>query len=373
MKKNYKKIAFFPGLSFNMPNYIKKIPSSYKYSVYSCSPKRKFDIGKSGKYFFIPMPFKLLTRLFHFIFYKKIMKNIDIFIYNKICLIFNHKSNFIHANALFGLDQFIKYPNSIKILEESNSHYEYCDEILKLEYEKFNLKFELNNYLRNKRKKEYHLANKIIVPSNFSIKTFLKYGIPKKKLIKSILLKKEFLNLKQKNLNNNNKIVFGYIGGNLIIKGLVYLLEALKEVNYEYTLNLAIPRSYINHYKLIKEKYDESKMNCLGFFKNIDHFYEKIDVLIVPSINDGFAMVVIEALSRSVPVIVSDHVGSSEIITKDFGFVFKSKSKNDLKDILYLINRKKINDIILSINKNFYKIERHFKHLEKNIEKTYVI
>lgn len=59
------------------------------------------------------------------------------------------------------------------------------------------------------------------------------------------------------------------------------------------------------------------------------------DVLVVPSIEDGFAMVALEALSSGIPVVVSCFAGASEIIKKcGGGFVFNPLQPGDLIDKL---------------------------------------
>ena len=61
-----KEIIFIPGVTFQVPNIIKKIKNISKYTVFSSSPKYKFEINHNGKYFFIPLFFKILSRILDF-------------------------------------------------------------------------------------------------------------------------------------------------------------------------------------------------------------------------------------------------------------------------------------------------------------------
>ena len=54
-------------------------------------------------------------------------------------------------------------------------------------------------------------------------------------------------------------------------------------------------------------------MSCKGFTNQIDDFYSKIDYLVVPSISDGFAQVVLESLEN-----VKKGVFSGDTLTKLF-------------------------------------------------------
>ena len=77
-----------------------------------------------------------------------------------------------------------KFKN-LKILERGSSHIEFQHKILLEEHRKFNINFnEIDPKLILKEKREYQLADKIIVPSNFAKETFVNSGISEDKVIK---------------------------------------------------------------------------------------------------------------------------------------------------------------------------------------------
>jgi len=65
-----------------------------------------------------------------------------------------------------------------------------------------------------------------------------------------------------------------------------------------------------------------------GFESDQEKIYNKIDVLLVCSLFEGFGRVTIEAMQRAIPVIGYDNAGTSELIEhgKD-GFLFNSKKE----------------------------------------------
>ena len=70
----------------------------------------------------------------------------------------------------------------------------------------------------------------------------------------------------------------------------------------------------------------------------------------LPSIADGFGLVVLQAISAGLPVIVSSNVGSSDVIKKyGGGYVFKYNDINKLTELIvnFYINRK---DIVSKFN-----------------------
>lgn len=76
--------------------------------------------------------------------------------------------------------------------------------------------------------------------------------------------------------------------------------------------------------------------------------YAAADVLVFPSLSDGFGMVVTEALSRGLPVICTDQVGAADLIEHEVnGLIVKAADATALADALRwcLDNRKKLKEM----------------------------
>jgi glycosyltransferase involved in cell wall biosynthesis len=63
------------------------------------------------------------------------------------------------------------------------------------------------------------------------------------------------------------------------------------------------------------------------------------DCLVLPSRNDSFGMVVVEALASGVPVVVSEHVGASTLVTQACGFRVPAGDPSALSDLLLRLGR----------------------------------
>ena len=71
----------------------------------------------------------------------------------------------------------------------------------------------------------------------------------------------------------------------------------------------------------------DKNIEFLEFQKNIDDFFSSIDCLVMPSVEESFGMVALEAMSCKLPCIVSSVCGASEIISdKEDGFIFEMDS-----------------------------------------------
>lgn len=107
--------------------------------------------------------------------------------------------------------------------------------------------------------------------------------------------------------------------------------------------------------------------------KSMKKVFENMDVLIVPSLcKETFGMVVLEAVSYGIPVIMSKNVGAKDILgsNKEIGILVDIENdRNALYDAIKKVyeNRK----LLVQINKNIVetKIElRYEMHVEKIIE-----
>lgn len=159
------------------------------------------------------------------------------------------------------------------------------------------------------------------------------------------------------------KLKIGYLGSRQRLKGYQYMKEAL-EALYESGMTEFECHVYFNApdlncpYLYRHEPYNEKEMETV--FRNMD-------VLVVPSLcRETFGMVVLEAFSYGVPVIMSSYVGAKELIEKkrDIGIVFDvNQGNNELRNILEAIYKNR--NILSRMNKKIcewnydWKFEKH--------------
>jgi glycosyltransferase involved in cell wall biosynthesis len=124
-----------------------------------------------------------------------------------------------------------------------------------------------------------------------------------------------------------------------IIKGQDLLIMAMKRLVYDYGLT-DIHLDIIGEgtsFSFLKQLVIDSKLeNHITFLgnKNRDYVYSHLcdyDLLVQPSINEGFGLTVVEAMAAKVPVLVSDVEGPMEIIENGkYGYCFKTENVDDL-------------------------------------------
>ncbi|WCO02533.1 glycosyltransferase family 4 protein [Psychroserpens ponticola] len=123
-------------------------------------------------------------------------------------------------------------------------------------------------------------------------------------------------------------------------KGYNYALEALKivlerDIKATFTIIGAADSEEIiytvHDLNLKNEVRLTSKMDYQDVLKEM----QKADVLVLPSVSEGLANVVIEAMALGLPVISTNAVGMSElVIHKETGLLFENRDVNDLAEMI---------------------------------------
>ena len=155
--------------------------------------------------------------------------------------------------------------------------------------------------------------------------------------------------LKEKLGFSSNKLIIGFVGSIIHRKGLDILLEAIsKEIVDKYNLGILILGSGDNGYLeglIVKNKLEEH-LNHFEFQDPKD-FYGIMDIFVLPSRKEGFALVCTEAMLTGVPVIRTDTEGAyDQIIHGKNGYICQSENSTDLRK--YLI--KLLDDEVLRRN-----------------------
>lgn len=228
----------------------------------------------------------------------------------------------------------------ITILERGSSHYNYQMQILSETNESF-----LPNYDSWQRELlEYQLADYISIPSSFVKRTFIENGISENKLIVNPygVDLDEFKQIEKK--DDVFRIIFA--GSGSFRKGYHLLLQAFNELNLK-ACELWHLGSVQDEMKPYLDKYKTDKLILKGHHpqNKLFEFYSQGSVFVMPSLEEGMAMVQFQAMSCGLPLICSTNTGGDDLITQDGdeGFIIPIKDVQAIKEkILYLYNNQDI-------------------------------
>jgi glycosyltransferase involved in cell wall biosynthesis len=241
-----------------------------------------------------------------------------------------------------------KSKGMITILERGSSHRIYQQNIMQEEYVltdiSTNINFSQNEEVFQRELLEYNLVDYISIPSSFVKRTFLELGFSENKLIINPygVNLQEFKQIPKK--DNVFRIIFA--GNGSLRKGYHYLLQAFYELN--------LPNCELWHLGGVSEeikpflkKYKNNNWILKGHKpqRKLYKYYSQGSVFILPSLEEGFAMVQFQAMACGLPLVCSTNTGGEDLISKDGeeGFVIPIRDTEAIKEkILYLYKNQDI-------------------------------
>jgi len=238
-----------------------------------------------------------------------------------------------------------KKQKKIVILERGSSHYTYQMNILEEENKKHgNSKFQANYSQWQRELLEYELADYISIPSSFVKRTFIEQGVDESKL----LLNPYGVDLQEFKQVEKADDVFRIIfaGGGSLRKGYHYLLQAFYELDLP-NCELWHLGSINDEVKPFLEKYKHKNWILKGHKpqNELYKYYSQGSIFVLPSLEEGFAMVQFQAMACGLPLICTTNTGGEDLITKngEEGFVIPIRNVEAIKEkILYLYNNQNI-------------------------------
>lgn len=102
--------------------------------------------------------------------------------------------------------------------------------------------------------------------------------------------------------------------------------------------------------KLSYELEIQGKVFWLGRTSDIDAFLDSLDVFLLTSLYEGFGMVLLEAISRSVPIIASNNDAVTEVLGKDSPSLFSIGEVGELAEKMRQIQDLGFRENLLALN-----------------------
>ena len=160
-------------------------------------------------------------------------------------------------------------------------------------------------------------------------------------------------------------------------KGQHLLIEAIRQSKHKIQLFImghCMDKKYKNKLENISSEYNLSSHICFtGFLQSPMNYMPFFNLVVLPTYEETFGLVVAEAMLMKVPVLGSNAGGVPEIITHESnGLLFETRNYNDLQDkIDMVIENSQLRERIIDKGFNFvnkyYDYYSHFDKFEKII------
>jgi glycosyltransferase involved in cell wall biosynthesis len=161
-------------------------------------------------------------------------------------------------------------------------------------------------------------ASYVFTTSNFIRNSFLKHGFdPHRLLFCPLPVDLELFQSPAEPRPASRPFTILHTGGLSLRKGAPYLLEAFRLIRKEVpNAVLRVKRDVRNEAAPIVRQYRDLPLEWLGYAPPAEHCrrYRTSDLFLFPSIEDGYANAVAEALACGLPVVTTPNAGSSDFI-----------------------------------------------------------
>jgi glycosyltransferase involved in cell wall biosynthesis len=159
---------------------------------------------------------------------------------------------------------------------------------------------------------EYELTDGVAVPSLFVKNSFLTQNFSEKKLFHNVFGANTECFVPGHKQDNIFRII--YAGSLTVRKGIHYLLEAFKQANLPNS-ELCLVGGVSNSAKSLLGEFNE-KIKFIGHVPqdSLVNYYQNSSVFVMASIEEGMAMVQLQALSCGLPLICTTNTGGEDLL-----------------------------------------------------------
>ena len=130
----------------------------------------------------------------------------------------------------------------------------------------------------------------------------------------------------------NKCIKFISVGSLISKKGFDRTIKALSQLEgFDWRYEIVGEGPYKSELeKLINSLDLKEKVILSGWSSNLEKKYHNADIMLIPSISEGFGLVAIEGMSTGLPIVASDIVGLNEIVSSSVSSCFLVKVSENI-------------------------------------------
>jgi glycosyltransferase involved in cell wall biosynthesis len=180
---------------------------------------------------------------------------------------------------------------------------------------------------------EYEMSDLITVPSKFVERTFIKRGVDSRKLL-VVPYGANLSMFRPTVAKQDGAFEVLFVGALSIRKGLPYLLDAFSKVNHP-RKRLTLIGSRMKETEKILASFPNADSRVLGPIPQVQlaAHMSAAHVMVLPSVEEGLALVMAEAMASGCPVLASKNTGAEDLFedTKQ-GFIVEPRDVDALTE-----------------------------------------
>jgi D-inositol-3-phosphate glycosyltransferase len=204
------------------------------------------------------------------------------------------------------------------VLERPNAHTRFAYEVVQKECESLGVvlpsghEHKYKEDVLNREEAEYELAKRLLCPSDFVARTFLDRGFAPEKLARHQYGFDEQVYYPDPELREKQAgLTVLFVGGCAPRKGVHYALEAWLQSTASQDGKFLIAGEFVPGYaERLSRMLSHTSVHVLGHRTDVPELMRKSDILVLPSIEEGSALVTSEARGSGCVLLVSEAAGA---------------------------------------------------------------
>jgi glycosyltransferase involved in cell wall biosynthesis len=200
------------------------------------------------------------------------------------------------------------------VLERPNAHTRFAYEVVQQECERLGValppghEHAYNEEVLRVEEEEFERADRLLCPSEFVVQTFLDRGFAQERLVRHIygFDEKTYFPDEQPR-DNKHGLTMLFVGVCAVRKGLHFALEAWLNSPAHHDGKFLIAGEFLPAYEQkLSAMLAHPSVHVLGHRNDVPELMRKSDILVLPSIEEGFGLVCTEAMGSGCVPLVSD-------------------------------------------------------------------
>lgn len=226
------------------------------------------------------------------------------------------------------------------VCDRGSSHIRSQDRVLREEYDRQGIPFSgIDPRVIEREENEYESADVITVPSTFALNTFIECGVPRQKL--RIAPYGVDLGVFYPSApKNDNQFHVLFVGALSVRKGVCYLVDAFQQLSSE-RKRLTLVGSISHELQSAARQWcRHPQISVLGHVPQprLKEMMSASDVMVLPSVEEGLALVQAQAMACGCPVIAAENTGASDLFADGKeGFIVPIRDPNAIAQRLQLL------------------------------------
>jgi starch synthase len=205
---------------------------------------------------------------------------------------------------------------ALTVCDRGSTHIGYQNDLLREEHDRWGLKFAgIQRSVVTRELSEYEACDAIVVPSTFARNSFLDRGVPPQK-VHRVSFGVDLELFRPVDAIPPSRFTVLFVGAISVQKGVGYLLRALHDHVSRGEVDIWLAGQVEPAVRPLIRPFEQD-VTLLGHVprSELASVYSRASVLVLPSVQEGMALVLAQAMACGVPVIATTNTGVEDLVT----------------------------------------------------------